>query len=427
MAQNQVGVVAVLAVAFFGGCRPEPVDEIRPGTSQQQAEVETIEIEPGSWPWWRGSNRDSVVTENVVSFDWKSQPNIAWSVKFQGSGHSSPIVLGDRVLLTTADVKTEVKSLVCYSTQSGKPLWTTPVHQGGFMRIHSKNSQASSTPATDGNYIFTAFIVKDSLYVTAIDLQGKIVWQREAGPFASQHGYGSSPVVHGALVIVLGDSAKSGFLAALRRDTGEIVWRISRPGGPSYGTPVLADIAGQKQLLAHGQMSTTAYDPDSGEVLWSVRGPAKTTANTPGFAGDLVFASGGYPESGILAIRPNSQGSEEQVVWQTRDKLYVPSMLIHEGKLFAINDDGIGLCYDAGTGERLAKKRIGGNYSASLTVYGSHMLVPDEQGTMRVFEADENFTEVAEFQLEGGGFASPVFAGGKLFWRTTTHLYCLVP
>ncbi|RCS52901.1 serine/threonine protein kinase [Bremerella cremea] len=423
-------VFGFLSVLFLiSGCQREPVAEIHAPEANSADAGHPIDLPPGSWPWWRGPERNNVVTESLVDFQWSSQPAVAWSTKIQGLGHSSPIVIGDKVLVTTADEKQETKSLLCYDAANGKPLWTTAVHQGGFMRTHQKNSQASATPASDGKFVFTAFVVKDSLYVTAVDLSGKIVWQKEAGPFYSQHGYGSSPVLYESLVIVLADSNGPGFLAALRRDTGEVVWRISRSNEPSYGSPILADIGGKQQLLVGGTGHTIGYNPNNGQEIWRVKGPAPTTANTPNVAGELVISTGGFPRNGVLGIQADGSGDVtfDKVIWEARERIYVPSPLVADGKVFAINDDGIGLCYDAKTGERLARKRIGGNFSASLALYGDQMLVPDEQGTMHVFKVGPEFDEIASFRLEGNGFASPVFAGGKLFWRTSTHLYCLVP
>jgi len=415
--------------ALLLGCRQEPVAEIRAPQGEAAQAADPISLPPESWPWWRGESRDGVVHQEIADFQWTSQPNLIWSAKIQGLGHSSPIVVGDKVFITSADDKQETKSLVCYETVMGKPLWTTPVHQGGFMRTHQKNSQASATPATDGQFIFTSFIVKDSLYVSAIDLKGQIVWQKEAGPFQSQHGFGSSPVIYESYVIVLADSNGPGFLAALRRDTGDIVWRVARSTESSYGTPILAEIAGKQQVIVAGTSQTRGYDPENGDLLWSVDGPAKTTANTPAVFEDLVISTGGYPKNGSIAVRVSQSGEKEaaEIVWEARERIYVPSPLVHDGKIFAVNDDGVGLCYDAITGERIARKRIGGNFSASLTLHGNHMLVPDEDGTMHVFEATPDFNSVAQFHLEGDGFASPVFAGGKLYWRTSTHLYCLAP
>ncbi|GAA4429793.1 PQQ-binding-like beta-propeller repeat protein [Bremerella cremea] len=423
------GWIWILAVALLPGCRQDPVEEIRAPEGSQTSDAEPISLPPHSWPWWRGEQRDGVAHGETVQFDWTSQPNVLWGAKIQGLGHSTPIVIGDKVLITTADEKLESKSLICYEASSGKVLWTTNIHQGGFMRIHQKNSQASTTPASDGKYVFTAFIVKDSLYVTAVDLKGQVVWQKEAGPFRSQHGYGSSPIVYGSLVIVLGDSDGPGFLAALRRDTGDIVWRVSRANEPSYGTPILAEIAGKPQIIVGGTGTTSSYDPETGELIWSTRGTARTTANTPAVAGDLVISTGGYPQNGSQAIQGDGEGdvTDSHIQWEARERIYVPSPVVYDGKLYAINDDGIGICYDLATGERLARKRIGGNFSASLTIYGDQMLAPDESGVMHVFHADPEFTEIAQFRLEGTGFASPVFSDGRLFWRTSTHLYCLVP
>ena len=421
--------LSIALAALMLGCRQEPIAEIHAPQGEPAQAADPVSLPPESWPWWRGQDHDGIAHQEIADFQWTSQPNVVWSAKIQGLGHSSPIVVGDKVFVTTADAKQETKSLVCYETEMGKPNWTTTVHQGGFMRTHQKNSQASATPATDGKYVFTAFVVKDSLYVTAIDLKGQIVWQKEAGPFQSQHGYGSSPIIYGSYVIVLADSDGPGFLAALRRDTGDITWRVGRSSEPSYGSPLLAEVAGKQQIVVGGTGKTSAYDPNDGSLLWSVNGPAKTTANTPAVSGDMVVSTGGYPQNGSLAVRvsPGEAGKSEEIAWEARERLYVPSPLVYDGKIFAVNDEGIGLCYDVATGERLTRKRIGGNFSSSLTLYGNHMLVPNEDGMMHVFEATPEFNSVAQFHLEGNGFASPVFAGGKLYWRTSTHLYCLAP
>ncbi|MBI1249632.1 PQQ-binding-like beta-propeller repeat protein [bacterium] len=425
----QLDIRWVMVLALLLGCRQEPVEEIHFTAGAGVKAVQPIAIPTNSWPWWRGQQRDSIEHQDIVPFDWKTQPHVGWSAKIQGLGHSSPIVVGDKVLITTADERQETKSLVCYEAESGKSLWTTVVHQGGFMRTHQKNSQASATPATDGKYVFTAFIVKDSLYVSAIDLKGQIVWQKEAGPFRSQHGYGSSPLVYGSYVIVLADSNGPGFLAALNRDSGDIVWRVSRANDPSYSTPTLGDIAGKKQLIVGGTGKVTSYNPDDGAIYWFADGPAKTIANTPAIAGDIVICTGGFPQNGAIAIRADGSGdvTDTHVLWTARERIYVPSPIVIDNKLYAVNDEGIGLCYDTQTGKRLSRARIGGKFSASLTQYGGQMLVPDEDGTMRVFDANPRFDDVAQFQLEGMGFASPVFAEGKLYWRTSTHLYCLEP
>lgn len=418
----------ILSLAMLAGCRPDPVAEIKP-TAQTLAgdSIPSIEIGPDDWPWWRGPTLDNHATGPTPPLIWSEMENLRWKVKIPGDGHSSPIVVGDKVFVTYADAARQRKALLAVDRESGEILWDTEIHKGGFMTAHSKNSQASSTPASDGHQVYVAFMAHGGIQVTAVDFEGDLQWQKEAGPFASQHGYGSSLVLYESTVIVAGDSSGPGFLAALRRDNGDFVWRVSRPQSPSYGTPIVATVAGRPQLFLSGQGQTRSYDPRTGEVLWYCDGPATTTANTVAFHDDYVFATGGYPQNGILCIQADGEGdvTTTHVKWKTRDRLYVPTPLIHSGKLWAAGDSGIGVSFDLETGDAAPKKRLGGSFSASLTLSGNHMFVPDESGSMRVFELGDSFKEVANNKLSGNGFASPVICGGRLYSRTSTHLYCI--
>src|SRR5262249_20026305 len=167
--------------------------------------------------------------------------NVVWKTKVPGRGHSSPIICGEYVFLTTADEQAQKQLLLAYDRKTGKPLWSTVVHEGGFLRKYPKNSHASATPACDGVRVYSAFINRDGLYVTATTLRGKILWQKKAGAFQSEHGYGSSPVFYKSLVIVNGDNLKGSFIAALDRQTGKVAWRTDRKTTGrhgSYATPV---------------------------------------------------------------------------------------------------------------------------------------------------------------------------------------------
>ena len=223
---------------------------------------------PGQW-----RERGKAVTE------WSESRNILWKVPVPGNGHASPIVCGGQVFIATADEQHQTQSLLCFDRQTGKPLWSRVIHTGGFMQKHAKNSQASATPACDGQRVFVPFLHAGGLWVTAVDLAaGDILWQTEAGPFVSEHGYGSSPVIWGSFVLVSGDSIGGGFLAALNRQTGALAWRRQRPNdgaNGSYGSPLIANLAGKPQLIQSGAGKVSSYDPATGEMFWRCDGPAQ--------------------------------------------------------------------------------------------------------------------------------------------------------
>lgn len=412
--------LSLVAMTIAAGCR-KPVEEIHAVASAVSSQAPAIEVADDDWPVWRGIAGDNKATGPLPPLEWSSTKNVLWRADVPGSGHATPIVFGEQVFVATSDTSQETMSLLSFERATGKPLWTRELHRGAFMHTHQKNSQASPTPACDGQRIFTAFTVEGALRVSAVDLVGKIVWQTEAGPFNSQHGYGSSPVLFESLVIVSGDNRGPGFLAALHRETGEIVWRVQRGNSPSYSTPIIANVAGKNQLLLSGQAHVASYDPATGDLLWEADGPASTTANTMAWNDEFVFASGGYPQNGVMAIRAESG----KVAWENKDRGYVPSPLALGDRLLVIQDNGIALCLDAKTGKSLWKQRLGGDFSASPTLAGEYVFVPDEAGKTIVFKAASKFEKVAENDLGDGGMASPVICGGQLFLRTSRYLYCI--
>jgi outer membrane protein assembly factor BamB len=425
-------VAALFSLLFWSGCKPpNPVEEVFVATTDAESSTDTLpEVDPADWPWWRGPTLDNKSSSENPPTQWSDDKNIVWKADVPGRGHGSPALWQQRVYLATADEEAETLKLLCYQRDDGTLLWDTPIHSGGFMHRHNKNSHASGTPACDGQRVYAAFMVRhedqDGIWVTATDLKGKIVWQTLAGPFTSKHGYGSSVLLEGSNVIVNGDNGESGFLAALDRATGAIRWRVQRPQLDSFASPVVAEIGGRRQLLIHGAGQVTSYDPASGEERWHCAGPAETCANTIVWDDSRVYASGGWPEKELMAIRADGNGdvTGTHVQWQTGKSIsYVPSMLIHEGRLFVVNDQGIATCYEAATGDVLWTKRLGGNFSASLTLAAGMLYIPDEAGVMHVFEAADSYRKVAQNDLGDGGFASPVIVEDQIFLRTNHHLY----
>ncbi|TWT38813.1 outer membrane protein assembly factor BamB family protein [Blastopirellula retiformator] len=404
---------------------PPPVEEVR--TSGPLASVAPpISVSAADWPWWRGETHNNHAVGPTPPTEISAK-TVIWGTEVPGKGHSTPVLLGETLYLTTADESAHTQSLLAYDAQTGDQLWSLPVHEGKFMPMHSKNTQASATPATDGTNIFTTFMVDDGIWATAVSPEGEIVWQTKAGPFHSQHGYGSSPLIYDSLLIIQADCKGSGFVAAIDRLSGKIVWRTSRPDGNSYGTPTLGKIGGQDQLILCGQDRLVGYDPQTGKQIWSYSGLSETTANTPTAVGDTVYISGGYPDHFVMAIDVNDIGELEysDVIWEDRKKVYVPSLLVDGEYVYAVGDDGVAVCYDSATGKSHWKKRLGGGFSASPTLAGDLIYIPNEQGEMFVLKAGDKFEQVSSGKLQGGGFASPVIVDGRIYWRTTTHLYCL--
>ena len=409
-----------------------PVQEISVIANQPVEPVTLAQTAQNDWPWWRGPNGNGIAHSPQPPLKWTASKNVIWEVPVPGRGHSSPTVVGNHVYLATADEKQQIQSVLCFERETGLEVWKKDLHRGGFPdSVHSRNTHASCTMACDGERLFVAFLNGNAIWATALDLDGEQVWQKKLGGFESEYGYPSSPAIHQSLVIFAADHLAGGYLAALHRKTGKIRWLKKRPTISTCSSPVIAHVAGQTQLLISGADRVMSYDPQTGNVNWSVEGAGRITCGTMVAAGDLVFASGGYPSKETLCVR--GDGSEE-VVWRNRQKIYVPSMLVHNGYLYAVQDDGIVFCWNAKTGQEAWKKRLTGDVSASPLLMGGHIYVVNECGKLFVFQANpRKFQLVAENQLGDEAFATPAICGGRIFIRVADRstgmrqeiLYCI--
>ncbi len=388
------------------------------------------------WRTWRGPTGNGVAAESEApATTWSETSNVVWSAPVPGRGHSSPAVVGGRIVLTTADEAAQVQSVLAFDRATGKPLWKTDVHRGGFpAKIHVKNTHASPTPASDGERVYVSFFNAEAVHVTALDLEGKRAWQTTVGPLRPkqyQHGYAPSPMLYKGLVVVAVDSDEPGFLAALDAKTGRMKWRVPRPAKTSYSTPVVARLAGRDQLLVSGCEIVASYDPATGRPLWSTPGTTQATCGTIVWDKDLVFASGGYPKSETVAVRADGSG---RVVWRNAQKCYEQSMLAWEGHLYAVTDAGTAFCWSAADGTERWTARVSGKPSASPVLAGGNIYVSDERGTTNVFRADpKEFKEVARNKLGDESMATPVFCGNRIYARVAKgsggsrqeSLYCI--
>lgn len=406
------------AAVWCAGCKRQPAQT----GSGRSASI----VRPGAedWPWWRGVKMDGHAQGPPPPVFWSEQENIVWKMEVPGRGHASPVLWGERIFLATADEARQTQSLVCVRRSDGAMLWQTELHRGGFMHSDRKNSHATPTPACDGERVFTAFMTQGGIWVSAVSVEGKILWQKKAVPFQSEYGYASCPLVWGELVIVAADNPLPSQLTALDRATGEVAWQTPRAKGNSYGSPVVARIAGRPQLLLNGQGTVAAYDPASGRPIWHCRGLDSFTVSTVAWHGELVFAGS---DAGVLCVRANGAGdvTGSHVEWRRTARSYVPSPLVVGDYLLVVQDSGFLTCFDAATGRQHWKERLGGNISASPVAAGELVYLPNESGRTYVFKPGRTFELVAENDLNGTFLASPVIAGGRLHLRSDRFLYCI--
>lgn len=384
------------------------------------------------WPCWRGAaHTGHAEAKQQPPTEWDRDKNVVWSTKISGRGHSSPIVLGKRIFLTTADEKEQVQSVLCFDRDTGKQLWMTDVHRGGFTFKNAKASLASSTPATDGERLFVNFPNSEALYTTALDLDGDQIWQIKITDYEEHQGYGSSPMLYDSLVLISADNKRGGAIAGLRRTSGEIVWRHDRPKKPNYPSPIVVHADGKDQLILTGCDLVSSFEPLSGKKLWEFPGATTECVTSTVTDGKLVYTSGGYPENHISAVKADGSGD---IAWKNNTRVYVPSMLLKDGYLYAVTDAGVAICWEAATGKEQWKNRIGGTFSSSPVLVGDNIYAVNEAGKAFVFAAEpKEFKSVATSQLGDEVFATPTICGGRIYLRVAENtdagrqevLYCL--
>lgn len=416
-----------LCVPFY------PIGSSAAENSTAAAAVEPIAVAPGDWPWWRGPHRNgTAAADQRPPLTWSETENVIWKAAIPGRGHSSPTVVGERVFLTTSHAEPQSQAVLCFDRRGGELLWQTEVHQGGFAeKMNSKSSMASSTVACDGQRVFVNFLNHGAVYTTALSLDGKQLWQTKITDYVVHQGYGSSPALYQSLVIVSADNKSGGAVAALHRATGEVVWRRERPELPNYPSPIVLHAAGRDQVVLTGCDLITSYDPLTGETLWEVAGATTECVTSTVTDAGLVFSSGGYPRNHMSAVRADGSG---EVVWENKSRLYVPSLLVHQGHLFGVLDNGIATCWQSDTGEEIWRARLGGTFTASPVLVGELIFATNEEGQTFIFKAStEKFELIAENRLGDLVYPTPTICGDRIYMRVATRvndgweeaLYCL--
>lgn len=395
---------------------------------------EPIQVGPNDWPWWRGPQRNGVADPNQkLPVRWSATTNVRWKAPVPGKGYGSPIVVGDQVFLQTANDERAEQFLLCFDRQSGKQLWQTKVHEGGrIQKANPKNSLASSTPACDGKRVYVNFLHDGAIYTTAVSRAGKIVWQQKVTDYLLHQGFGSSPAIYQGLVIVSADNkGGNGAIVAMERATGKPVWRHPRPKNPNYASPIILNSCGRDQLFMIGEDLVTSLDPLTGKVIWEIPGSTTECVTSTVTDGQLMFTSGGFPKKHMAAVR--ADGSKK-VVWENKTQVYVPSMLLRDGYLYAMQDRGVAMCMKCATGEEVWRTDLGGTFTASPVLVGEHILAVNEAGQSFIFKASPaGYSLLAESQLGTEVLATPTICGNRVYMRVSERgksprqemLYCI--
>lgn len=414
-----------------------------------------------NWSQWRGTDGTGVSTETNLPIEWSSDKNILWKTPIAGRGHSSPIVWGNKVFLTS-DLEGEVVPgakavphkfdgkdfvhpdsvgadrkhtfvVVCIDRGTGKVLWEQTAYTGTvFDDRHRKGSYASPTPATDGQLIF-AYFGTEGIY--CFDFSGKMIWKAMPGKVPNLGmGPGTSPVLFENTVILQCDeeSGENSFIVALDRKTGREVWRTPRKVQASWSTPLVVRTGARTELVTSGNEFIISYDPKTGKELWRTKGHESNAIGTPVAGHGMVFVYAGFPVKRTLAITLGASGDltgSKNIAWQyDKGTAYVPSSILYGDYLYLMSDRGLLTCLDARSGKMIyegGRVPIPATFTASPIAFDGKILLTSEDGDTFVISAGPKHEVLATSSISEPVFASPAISDGMIFIRGEKNLYCI--
>ncbi|MBI1901824.1 MAG: PQQ-binding-like beta-propeller repeat protein [Planctomycetia bacterium] len=384
------------------------------------------------WPQWRGPHRNGT-TDDAAPLRWSATEGVLWKAELPGQGISNPVVVGDRVMVTSADGHQQADlHVVCLDRDSGGELWHRKLWGTAPTLYHAqKSSMASPSPCSDGEHVFAFFAAGD---VFCLDLDGNLVWHRslaaQFGEFENRFAASSSPVLYKDSLIVQCDHYGESYVIALDKKTGRERWKADRPQAwLSWSSPQLVEAQGGKtELVVCGSHKVEAYDADTGEHLWRLSGMERECIPTPIASGGRLFVVSG-PKGRNMRVRPGGRGDIDQthVEWSVvRGSPFVPSGIVVGDYYYLVDDAGIATCLRTADGERVWQKRLGGAFTASPVAAGDRVYFVNEEGeTIVVWAGKDEYVELARNRIDEPVFASPAISSGRFFLRTARNLYCV--
>ena len=428
-----------------------------------------VAAEPAAWPSFRGAQAAGVA-EGPAPTTWNAETGtkVLWKTPIPGLAHSSPVVWGDRVFVTTA-VSTEkdpffrhglygdvdsVESkaehswrILAIDRRTGKVLWVRVAHTGvPLVKRHMKATHANSTPATDGKHVVALF-GSAGLYCYGVD--GTLLWKKDLGVLDAgwfydpsyQWEHGASPILYRNLVIVQADLQKGSFIAAYDLADGRQVWRTEREEIPSWATPSVFETATRAELVTNATKHVRGYDPATGKELWRLAGNSEIVTPTPIAAHGFAYVTSGYsPIQPIYAIRLGAangditlaEGKEasETIAWsKKRGGPYMPTPIAYGDHLYLIGNNGVLTAYDAKTGAQVYRERVAGSkgaaFTASPVAADGKLYFASEDGDVFVVKAGPKFELLATNPMGEVLMATPAIVDGTIFVRARHHLFAL--
>ena len=442
-------------------------DKQTPKDAERSDTGKDREQSAADWPQFRGRFGRGIADAATYPTTWNVETgdNILWKTAVPGLSHSSPVLVGNRIFLTTAVPKdgkdaqltvglygsivpvanegAQEYRVLCYAKQSGELLWSKTCFEGvPDVKRHPKGSHAAPTATSDGKYVIAHF-GSEGLY--CFDVDGRPLWNKslghlDAGYFMldkAQWGFASSPVLHDGKVIVQCDIQGQSFLTVLDAATGNEVWRTLRDEVPTWGCPTIDERDGRVQIIVNGFKHIGGYDFASGKEIWKLRGGGDIPVPTPIVHEDVIYITNAHGRlSPIFAIAVHAEGdlsmdaSEcDHMKWSwTKRGNYMQTPLAHDKELYCCNDMGVLSCIDNKTGELVYRERMGGGrmgFTSSPILADGKLYFGSEDGEVHVVRAGRSFERLALNELGETLMATPAASGGVLYYRGRRHLFAI--
>jgi outer membrane protein assembly factor BamB len=390
-----------------------------------------------NWPQFRGPDGQGHADSTGLPLRWSESQSVAWKTEIPGQGWSSPVVMDRRVWMTTATDEGRSLRAVCVDFESGRLLHDVEVFRRDKpIEKHATNSYASPTPVLETGRVYVHFGAMGTACLDAETAQ--VIWQNHDLVVDHQVGPGSSPALFEDLLLFCCDGTDVQYAAALDKKTGQLAWKTNRSGvidkapdqKKAFVTPLVIRADGRDLAIMVGAEWVYAYDPRSGQEIWTVKHPGFSVAPRPVFDHGLVIVSTGFMLPELFAIRPRGTGdlTASGLAWKTDKSVPTkPSPLVVGDELYLISDVGVLTCLDVRSGKQYYRHRLAGNFSASPIAADGRIYCCDEDGRTVVFAPGREYRELAANKLTGRFMASPAVVGNSLVLRTDTHLYRIDP
>lgn len=385
-----------------------------------------------NWDRFRGPNGAGQGQAAAIPNEWTAA-DFLWKKSLPGVGHSSPVVWGDRLFVTSADPESAEQIVLAYDANTGDEIWQQRYPSTPYS-MHRQNSYATSTPAVDADRVYVLWSDGGHVTLAALTHDGTKIWRQPVGSLEEKHGFGTSPVLIDGVVCVANEttSAKNCAVMGFDTRTGKEIWRMPRAAGNTvFATPcVWQSPAGKKLLLSVGTgTGLTAFDPADGHIAWQgfEQDLSERCVSSPIVAGDLAFISTGSGNNGrlLIAVRPSEDGAPEEAYRLRQGVPNVPTPIVVDDLLFLWHDRGTVSCVEATTSRPYWRQRVGGTFHSSPVRIGDRILCTSLDGEVVVLAADREFRLLARNSLDEPVQATPAVADGRIYFRTDSSIICL--